>query len=295
MLDPPLVGTIVHMERTITTSGEGTSELEARPAADWLKIVSERYSSDALAYRELWAPLLLPHGQELLGSLPLSSVSRIVDVGSGCGALLPGIRSRAPEAVVIAIDRAPGMLAVAPVEFPRVVMDAAHLGLAADSIDVAVLAFVLFHTISPLEVLVEIRRVLRLGGTIGTTTWDGDPHFPAQRAWIEELDSHGAAPAPPQMMSNHHPVSSPERVSTLLHRAGFGSIRTWKHGFGHAYTIEEFITVRTKLGWSKRRVDTLAPAAREAFLRRARLRLERMGPVDFVDDTEIIFASAVAT
>ena len=80
--------------------------MEAKPNADWGQIVSERYSSDAVVYRDLWAPLLLSHGQELLASLPLPSAGRIVDVGSGCGALLPGIRSRAPEALVIAIDRA---------------------------------------------------------------------------------------------------------------------------------------------------------------------------------------------
>jgi ubiquinone/menaquinone biosynthesis C-methylase UbiE len=258
------------------------------------KVVSERYSSDALAYRDLWAPLLLPHGLELLASLPLSSTSRIIDVGSGCGALLPGIRSQAPEALVMAIDRAPGMLALAPVEVPRTVMDAARLGLASASIDAAVLAFLLFHTGDPQEVLIEARRVLRPGGVIGTTTWDGDPRFPAQRAWIEELDACAAAPAAPQMMSNHDPVSTPERMRGLLQRAGFGSIRTWSHPFGHAYTLEEFMTVRTKLGWSKRRVDSLPPEAREAFLCRARLRLEKMGPRDFVDDAEIIFTTGVA-
>ena len=274
--------------------GKGASALEAKPKADWGQIVSERYSSDALPYRDLWAPLLLPHGLELLASLPLSSTSRIIDVGSGCGALLPGIRCRAPEAMVMAIDRAPGMLAVAPAEVPRAVMDAGRLGLASASIDAAVLAFVLFHTADPQEVLIEARRVLRSGGVIGATTWDGDPRFPAQRAWLEELDSRGATPAVPEMMSNHEPVSTPERMRGLLQRAGFGSIRTWNHRFGHAYTLEEFMAVRTKLGWSKRRVDSLASEAREAFLCGARLRLEKMSPRDFVDDAEIIFATGVA-
>jgi ubiquinone/menaquinone biosynthesis C-methylase UbiE len=268
--------------------------LEAKPNADWGQIVSERYSSDALVYRDLWAPLLLPHGQELLDSLQLSSADRIVDVGSGCGALLPGIRSRAPEALVIAIDRAPGMLAIAPVEVPRAVMDAGRLGLASASIDAAVLAFVLFHTADPQEVLIEGRRVLRSGGMIGTTTWDGDPRFPAQRVWLEELDSHGAAKAALEMMSNHEPVGTPERMRGLLQEAGFGSIRTWSHSFGHAYTLEEFMTVRTTLGWSKRRVDSLDPERREAFLRDARVRLENLGPHDFIDDAEVIFATGVA-
>jgi len=257
--------------------------------------VSERYSSDAKVYRDLWAPLLLPHGQELLASLPLSTATRVLDVGTGCGTLLAEIQTRAPSALVVGIDRAPGMLALAPVEVPRVVMDAAHLGLAAASIDVAVLAFILFHTADPQRVLIEVRRVLRSGGAIGTTTWDGDPRFPAQRAWIEELDSHGAVAAEDvAMMSNHEPVNSPVRMRSLLDRAGFESVRTWAPRFGHAYSLDEFITVRTRLGWSKRRFESLDPEAREVLLQDARRRLERMSPGDFVDDADIIFATAVA-
>jgi ubiquinone/menaquinone biosynthesis C-methylase UbiE len=221
--------------------------MEAGRERDRVKLVSERYSSDARAYRDLWAPLLLPHGQELLSSLPLASASCVVDLGSGCGTLLSEIRARAPSALVVAIDSALGMLALAPGEFPRAAMNAARLGLASASADVVVLAIVLFHTADPLEVLVETGRVLRSGGTIGTTTWDGDSRFPAQRAWTEELDAHGAAPATPSL-SNHEPVSTAARVRSLLERSGFGSVRTWTHRFGHAHTLEEFMAVRTKLG-----------------------------------------------
>ncbi len=69
---------------------------------------------------------------------------------------------------------------------------------------------------------------------------------------------------------------------------------SWTHRFGHAYTLEEFMAVRTKLGWSRRRFESVAPEVREAFLRRARLRLEKISRCDFVDDAEIIFATAVA-
>jgi ubiquinone/menaquinone biosynthesis C-methylase UbiE len=265
----------------------------ATEQADWARRVSERYSADAKAYRDLWAPVLLPHGEKLLDALPLSLASRVLDVGAGCGALLPQIRSRTASALVVAIDSAPGMLALARSDFPRAAMDAAHLGIANAVVDVAVLAFVLFHTANPQDVLVEVRRVMRAGGTIGTATWDRDPDFPAQRVWIEELDAHGAGPAVRQLVSNHEPVSTGPRMQGLLERAGFRSVRTWVSRFGHGYTLDGFVESRTKLGWSKRRVETMAPVKRGAFLRAARQRLEALRASDFVDDTNVIFATSV--
>jgi hypothetical protein len=95
-------------------------------------------------------------------------------------------------------------------------------------------------------------------------------------------------------MSNHEPVSTAERVRALLEESGFQSVRTWVRRFGHAYTLDEFLEVRTRLGWSRRRFESLAPETRGAFLRAARRRLEAMRGRDFVDDTKVIFATARA-
>jgi len=185
------------------------------------------------------------------------------------------------------------MIALAPPGAPRAVMDAAHLGIVTGTIDVAVAAFILFHTPDPRQVLSDARRVLRAGGAIGTTTWEGDPQFPAQQAWIEELDAHGAEPVD-SPITNHEPVRTPERVRALLEATGFGSVRTWMRPFGHAYTVDQFIAVRTSHGWSRRRFESLAPEKRRVFLDRARLRLERMTGRDLLDENGVIFAVAEA-
>jgi ubiquinone/menaquinone biosynthesis C-methylase UbiE len=261
----------------------------------WAKSLSERYSADAMVYRDRWAPLLLPHGLSLIDGLPLSAAARVLDVGAGCGSLAPHIRQRAPSALVVAIDIAPGMLALVRRDAARAAMDAAHLGLARSSVDVAVLAFMLFHTADPLAALREARRVLRDGGCVGTATWEGDPDFPAQRAWVEELDRHAASGEQAPVMSNHEPVSSEEKVRGLLENAGFGSCRTSVREFGHTFGLEEFLEIRTRMGWSRRRFDSMEPERRQRFLEDARRRLERMTPADLTDRTRVILATAVAS
>jgi ubiquinone/menaquinone biosynthesis C-methylase UbiE len=263
------------------------------PEVEWGRLVSERYSAEAREYRDLWAPLLLPHGEELLEALPLRTADRVLDVGSGSGTLIPGIVRRAPSAVAVGIDRAPGMLALAPPPARRAVMDAGRLGLATAAFDVAVLAFLLFHTVDPRHVLAEVRRALKRGGAAGATTWAGDPDFPAQRVWLDELNAHGAV-AEETSITSHAPVGTPDRVRRLFEATGFAAVRTWTRPFGHTYGVEEFIALRTRHGWSARRFARLAPTDQEALLHRARRRLQAMPARELFDDTEVIFAIAEA-
>jgi SAM-dependent methyltransferase len=264
------------------------------PAANsWGKVVSDTYSAEATSYRDLWAPLLLPHGERLLEALALGGAERVLDLGCGCGALFPALQRHAPSAMVVGVDRAAGMIALAPREFPRVVMDGTGLGLASGSFDAVVTVFVLFHTPDPLQVLDEVRRVLKRGGAVGTTTWGGNPDFPAQRIWLEELDAVGAA-ADPVTMTDHEPVRTEARVRNLLEAGGFGGVRTWTRPFGHAFTVDQFLELRTKHGWNARRFATLGPEAQRDLLDRIRRRLHVMGASGFVEDTPVIFATAAA-
>lgn len=129
---------------------------------------------------------------------PSTAPKRVLDVATGTGDLLPDIRARAPRAAVIGVDRSAGMLAGAAGRGrgPLALMDARGLALPAGSIDVVVLAFLLFHLPRPVEALREARRVLRSGGAVGAVTWAGDsPPLPAERIWAEELYRAGARPA----------------------------------------------------------------------------------------------------
>jgi hypothetical protein len=81
-------------------------------------------------------------------------------------------------------------------------------------------------------------------------------------------------------------------MERLRRKVGFESIRTWTSEFEHRYLPEEFLLIRTRRGTSRRRFESLTSERQRALLRRARERFEGMEPEDFVDRSEMIFATA---
>jgi SAM-dependent methyltransferase len=254
-------------------------------------LLSRTYSASAVAYKELWAPVIRPPSLLLLKELPLSRASRVVDVGAGVGTLLPDIQEAAPRAFVVGVDRAAGMIAKGSADFARAVMDARRLAFVRHSFDVVTMAFVLFHLEEPLSGLIEAALILRNGGTIGTLTWGRAPSYPALDVWNDQLDASGAAPAD-ERFARHSVVDSPEKMRELLERSGFVSVRSWTRPFEYVQSINQFLAHRTGHGASKRRFDSLGAADQRTCIDRVRSRLEALAADDFVDRSEIVFAVA---
>ena len=272
--------------------------MSTAPAADNpVAVRAAWYSGLADEYARLWSPVIRPMGERLLQALPLAGASRVVDVGTGVGALVPAIRADAPDAVIVGVDPALGMLRAArqAASIPVALMDAQRLALRPASFDVAVMAFALFHLPDPVRALAEVARVLRPGGVIGVATWGDRPGFPASDAWDEALAAFGAGPDPFTAADRDDLMDTADKLGGLLAAAGFEGVRAWTEHFEHRFDREELFALRVGFGSYRRRLDTLDEQTRGACLRRVRSRLTAMPPEHFLFRPEIVFAVGRST
>jgi SAM-dependent methyltransferase len=256
--------------------------------------VALNYSASADGYAESWSPVIRPAGRRLLAALPWGGATRILDVGTGTGALIPDILSRAPAARVVGLDPSLGMLAHATAtQVPLVAMNAMALGVRPGTFDIVVLAFVLFHVADPAAALTEVRRVLRRGGTVGIATWAEEPATPATQIWDEEL-TRSAAWDPRLLEANHEAMNSPDKVRQLLDRTGYTPNQIWVEGVEHRWSVPRFIGFRMHSGVTKRKLETLDPPMRQACLDRIGQRMAGLSSEDLLCRGTAICATAGA-
>ena len=251
------------------------------------------YSQRSAAYSRFWAPVITPMASPLLRAMPLASARRILDVGTGTGALWPLIQSAAPGVKLYGVDRAEGMLREGDdlLRGSVSVMDAENLGMRPAVFDAALLLFVLFHVPDPLRALREIRTTLRPGGSLGVVVWGEDPGLPGSALWAEEFDRAAAAADPrDSSVMRQSWMDTPEKLADLLKPAGFISHQFWTRRFVHQWTVENLLATQTHCGLPSRRLSGLSPEAREACVNRVRARMESLTASELEYRVEIIYA-----
>jgi len=245
--------------------------------------LAEIYSSHARGYADNWSPVIRPVGRRLLEALPWDGARRVVDLGTGAGTHLPEIRRLAPGASVVGIDRSAGMLDLARQHGAALVlMDGVELGLRDCSIDVAVMAFVLFHLDDPIVALREVCRVLHPGGVVGTVTWAEDPEIEASRVWDAELDMLGARDPVAPRPRRDELLNTPEKMISLFSATGLELVKVWVERFEHRWGLDGFTKMHMTFGRSKRKLESLEESTRGSVVARLRDRLLGLPPEAFV-------------
>nr|WP_300147358.1 methyltransferase domain-containing protein [Propionicimonas sp.] len=194
-----------------------------------------KWAGRAHAYAETFAGQCAHTIPVLLDALDPRPGSRLLDVGTGAGAVAAAAVARG--CAVTAVDPAADMLELAAVAAPTASLVRASLpGLPFPdgAFDLVSANFVVNHVPDPRAAVSELARVLAPGGRLGVSVWPDDP-TPLRRLWDDVVREAGvrrpesAAPLPSDL---DFPRTT-EGLAGLLGSAGLRVERAWRHEFSH--------------------------------------------------------------
>jgi len=151
---------------------------------------------------------------------------------------------------------------------------------------------VLFHLPNPERCLMEVNRVLKPGGAVGTVTWGLENMPRAQIIWDEELEAAGARILELPATDNRPCCDNTLKMTSLLEEAGFASIKVWIESIEHRWPADGYFDYQVR-STSRLRLQSLTSHDREACLGRVRDRLSGIDEEQYVYRGEVVIATAV--
>jgi SAM-dependent methyltransferase len=170
-----------------------------------------------------WSRLLAP---ELVAFAGVKDGQRVLDVGTGTGALASALVKSGPGVQVVGIDPSAGFIAYAQKEAgPRArfeVGDAQALKFADGSFDAAMALLVMNFIPDAGKAALEMRRVTRPGGTVSACVWDYDAGMQMLRYFWDEVVA--LDPAMEAKDERHMKLSRKGQLADLWRKAGLVNV-----------------------------------------------------------------------
>ncbi|MEU2022104.1 class I SAM-dependent methyltransferase [Streptomyces sp. NPDC016469] len=193
------------------------------------------WDGQADAYARTAARLCAHTVPALLDAAGAGPGTRLLDVGCGTGNVAAAALARG--ASVRAVDAEPDKVAATRRAAPGAEVRSGtlpQLPYADGEFDAVVANFVLNHVGRPLEALVEMRRVVRPGGTIAVTVWQL-PGTPGQT--LVGRAAQAAGLTRPDWLATvdeeRNFARTPDGLAALLTAAGLGEVRSTTQAWDH--------------------------------------------------------------
>jgi len=202
-------------------------------------------------YRRIAVPThFVPPARDLCTMISVKAGDRILDVGTGTGALASAAAERAgPAGFVVGVDRAEAMLRAADegAAVRRVVGETPGLPFVDDAFDLVSAGFVLAHCRNYASALTGMVNACRPGGRVGISAWGPMPNEPG-RLWKEivgkyvdadqlQEDFRAAVPWEEWFHLAHH-------VEQALSDAGLTAVQTATREYTIEIATADYLSMR---------------------------------------------------
>jgi len=231
--------------------------------------------NDGAAYETLMGQWSRVAGETFLAWLAVPPGLRWLDVGCGNGAFTELVVQRCSPAHVEGIDPSPGQVAYARTRpgtpgVPYRQGDAMALPQADASVDVALMALVIFFVPDPARGVAEMARVTRPGGTVAAYAWDMHGGGFPYDALTRELRAAGHPAAKPPSVD----ASRLDALRSLWEGAGLTDVQTRQIEVARTFPSFETWWQTACLSESVRQaIAGIGPAELAALQARVRARL----------------------